>query len=89
MDGEEFIILMPDTDHNSAYQTMERLRDIVDETPLDTVDNVDILVTISAGIVNWNGDDTSDIHTLLDRADKALYISKETGRNRVTVWKET
>jgi len=87
--GEEFVIIMPDTDHASAYQTMERLRTIVEETPMVTSGNTDVFITISVGTVSWHGHGSSDIYTLLDRADKALYTSKATGRNRVTAWKET
>jgi PleD family two-component response regulator len=49
----------------------------------------DIFITISAGIAIWNGQEQIDIPTLLDRADQALYKSKQTGRNKVTIWKES
>ena len=87
--GEEFIILMPDTDSNSAYQTMERLRAFVESTCMATYDDQDIYVTISAGIITWNGQGDLDFHTLLNRADQALYTSKQAGRNKATIWKKT
>jgi diguanylate cyclase (GGDEF)-like protein/PAS domain S-box-containing protein len=87
--GEEFIILMPDTGHESAHQTMERLLATVETTPLVFIDDTQVFATISAGIVTWEGQGTSDIYDLLDRADQALYSSKENGRNRITNWKGT
>jgi diguanylate cyclase (GGDEF)-like protein/PAS domain S-box-containing protein len=87
--GEEFIILMPDTDFDSAYQSIERLRTKIVETPLAITEAKDIFITISAGIAIWNGQEQIDIPTLLDRADQALYKSKQTGRNKVTIWKES
>jgi len=87
--GEEFVILMPDTNTESAYQTMERLRTTIENTSLTRHENTELSITISAGIVIWNGEGTLEIRALLSRADQALYTSKETGRNRVTVWKET
>lgn len=87
--GEEFIILMPDTDSDSAYQTTERLKSFVENTRMTTYNDQDIFVTISAGIATWNGQGDLNIHTLLDRADQALYTSKQTGRNKTTIWKES
>lgn len=87
--GEEFVIIMPDTNSESAYQTIERLRITIEKTHLATHEDKDIFITISAGIVIWNGRDPLDFRSLLYRADQALYTSKETGRNRVTVWKES
>jgi len=86
--GEEFVILMPDADQISAHRTMERLRKTVEKTPLANYENTDILVTISAGIATWMGEESTIFHILLEQADQALYTSKETGRNRVTVWKQ-
>ncbi|HKJ37417.1 MAG TPA: diguanylate cyclase [Anaerolineales bacterium] len=87
--GEEFVVLMPDADAQSAHQTIERLRTIVETTPLANSENPDLFVTISAGIVTWDGKESLDIQTLLARADEALYTSKQTGRNKVTIWKHT
>jgi diguanylate cyclase (GGDEF)-like protein/PAS domain S-box-containing protein len=84
--GEEFIILMPDTDSISALDSAERLRQIVKDMPVTIGDDMDISVTISMGIACRNNISQMDINDLLDRADQALYESKEAGRNRVTLW---
>jgi len=86
--GEEFVILMPDTDANSAYQSMERLRTTVEKTSLGKHEDRNLLITISLGIVVWDGEGSLDIRALLSRADQALYTSKESGRNRTTIWKK-
>jgi diguanylate cyclase (GGDEF)-like protein/PAS domain S-box-containing protein len=86
--GEEFIVLMPDTDSDSAHQTMERLRTALEKTPLATYEAKDIYVTISAGIAICDGHESVDIPTLLERADQALYTSKQAGRNKTTIWRE-
>ncbi len=86
--GEEFVILMPDTDSKSAQETAERLREMVAEKPMTTSGETDVSVTISMGIANWDYKNPLEINALLDRADQALYQSKEAGRNRVIVWGE-
>ena len=84
--GEEFVILMPDTGQDSAFQSMERLRMIIQEAPMAASEGADIFVTVSMGIAEMDAQDTTDIQTILEHADRALYTSKESGRNRVTVW---
>jgi len=86
--GEEFIILMPDADHKSAHQSIDRLRTTVAETHLATYENAPVSVTLSAGIATWKGNDPSKIRDLLKRADQALYRSKQNGRNRITIWEQ-
>ncbi|MDX1378228.1 MAG: diguanylate cyclase [Anaerolineales bacterium] len=87
--GEEFIILMPDTSADSAHQTTERLRTALEETPLAIYEDKEIFVTISAGIAVCDGHESVDVSTLLERADQALYTSKQSGRNKTTIWKES
>lgn len=80
--GEEFVIIMPDTDLTHAYQVGERLRACVaaDDFVLD--DGQSIRVTASVGIGTLESpDDTPE--TMFKRADCALYIAKRRGRNRV------
>ncbi len=80
--GEEFVIIMPDTDVARAYQVGERLRACVasDEFPIG--DGQSIRVTASVGIGTLERqDDTPE--TIFKRADTALYSAKRRGRNRV------
>ena len=81
--GEEFVVVMPDTDAGYAYTVAERLRQSIELTafPISRAPNK-INVTASIGIAssNGNGDDSDK---LLHRADQALYRAKREGRNRV------
>ena len=61
---------------------------MVEQEPLAGSDETEIHITISAGIASWNGKEVISINELIDRADHALYQSKETGRNKVTAWRQ-
>lgn len=78
--GEEFAILLLDTDYAGSHVTAERLRDKVANTVIKTRDN-ELKVTISIGAVTFWGD-LKTIDFRLRHADKALYRAKNLGRNR-------
>jgi diguanylate cyclase len=78
--GEEFLIVLPDTDLASAVEAMQRLqRDLTKKFFLHN--NERILVTFSAGVA-LRGEE-EDAEDLIGRADKAMYKAKQTGKNRV------
>jgi two-component system, cell cycle response regulator len=81
--GEEFVVVMPDTDMNFAYMVAERLRQAVADAPFHiSTEPGQLPVTISIGVTCSEGtNDTAE--GLLKRADKALYRAKRDGRNRV------
>jgi two-component system cell cycle response regulator len=80
--GEEFLLVMPDTDAEYASSVAERLRSDVEKSPFVTNLSDEIPVTVSIGIAEWQGRaDTPD--ALVKRADQALYAAKRAGRNRV------
>lgn len=82
--GEEFLIIMPDTDMGRAYQVAERLRAHIAAETFQVNPEQRIRVTASVGIATLErAEDTPDI--LLKRADNALYAAKRNGRNRVVV----
>lgn len=84
--GEEFVLLLPHTHQGDARMLAERLRRTVEQTPvlITTSDDgyQELRVTISIGLscMRQEGDNCCD---MLERADKALYQAKQTGRNRV------
>lgn len=78
--GEEFVVIMPDTDEPSAFKAMDKVRQFVSECPFN-FNNERIVVTVSIGVAQFNGDDTPE--ACFERADKALYQAKHGGRNRV------
>jgi diguanylate cyclase (GGDEF)-like protein len=83
--GEEFIVLMPETDCEDAAISAERIRKLVESTPM-TKGGVDVRITISIGIACWDGNGEMSLDSLLAHADFALYQSKESGRNLVSIW---
>lgn len=82
--GEEFIILMPDADEKIAYAIAERLRKKTEKTIYPSK-NYPVKLTISLGIARWGRSDMS-LETLIANADKALYNSKNFGRNKTSTW---
>jgi two-component system cell cycle response regulator len=81
--GEEFVVVMPDTDMELCWTVAERLRKSAEETPFAiSREPHQIHVTVSIGIAgSESGADTAE--ALLHRADQALYRAKREGRNRV------
>ena len=80
--GEEFAIILPQTDGANAFEVAERLRKTVADTGVVLQQGLPIHFTISIGVVALHGSNTN-IEILLNQADKALYEAKHTGRNRV------
>jgi len=80
--GEEFVILLPETDRNEAEEVSERLRHTVELQPFIMEDN-EISYTISIGAVTLIPDQNTTIDLMFNCTDKALYRAKESGRNRV------
>ena len=82
--GEEFAVLLPDTDLAGGMTVAEQIRATVEGGRLVKTDTREVIdsVTVSAGVACWRSGQTA--HELIGRADRALYQSKESGRNRVT-----
>jgi len=84
--GEEFVILLPETDLSEARHIAERLRRTLEHTPIHT-DAGPLRVTISIGALSHpTSDDDLPVHKLVQRADQAMYLAKRSGRNRVIEW---
>ncbi len=86
--GEEFVILMPETDDAAALNGANRMREAVESTPF-IIDDAGgtIQKTISIGVANIHPDgDSAD--AIMKRADEALYGAKHGGRNQVKVAKQ-
>ncbi len=83
--GEEFVVVLPDTDEAGAMEVLERIRQSVQNLGIaHEGSNVAGVVTISGGVAVLDdfNDDTSP-KALLKAADRALYAAKSSGRNRV------
>ncbi len=81
--GEEFCILLPETDISKATELAERLRIIVQELRIRK-----LAVTVSLGISSLDAGPRTP-QELLDQADKSLFIAKRSGRNRVVCYDST
>ncbi|WP_293625835.1 diguanylate cyclase [Salinisphaera sp.] len=77
--GEEFVLLLPNTDANAAMTTAQRLLETIRGAGC-TVDGTAVPLTVSAGLATTQGDES--IETLIDRADQALYEAKANGRDQ-------
>ena len=76
--GEEFVMILIGTDATHASQTADKIRAGI-ETMGFHFHNKPVAVTASCGITTFRGDDTPE--TIFDRADRALYRAKDSGRN--------
>ena len=80
--GEEFAVLLPETDKDKAIEVADRLRENISNAVINFADGIDIQLSVSIGVTHLCEKETS-LDKLLILADKALYEAKETGRNKV------
>lgn len=80
--GEEFTMLLPNTDSKAALVVANQLRQTIEKTGFNA-SGTSVAITISCGITEFIENDTDE--TAFDRADQALYQAKEEGRNRCCV----
>ncbi|MCM1002204.1 PleD family two-component system response regulator [Wolbachia pipientis] len=82
--GEEFVVVMPDTNISDAYTVAERIREIIATEPFVlSGENTTHSVTVSIGIAEMQKPDLDNIKKFIVRADRYLYKAKNSGRNRV------
>nr|WP_321483115.1 sensor domain-containing diguanylate cyclase [uncultured Cohaesibacter sp.] len=79
--GEQFTILLPQTEITDAYKIAERIRTAIANTPTHYCNN-DIFITTSFGVASINTSNVYSVTELLRVADKCLYQAKSKGRNR-------
>lgn len=82
--GEEFSILLPDTSKTKCLKAAERLRDLLDTTPIVLGNNVQLEIKVSVGVSIIKSSDTC-FQDLYSRSDIALYKAKSIGRNQVYI----
>jgi len=82
--GEEFVIIMPNTELNNASKFAERLRNKIAELEIN-IDQKQISVTVSIGVSQWQSDFFVNAETFIAHADKSLYQAKNSGRNKVVI----
>ena len=80
--GEEFVVLMPNSEIRAAMHGAERLRKAIEDNPL-VHEGAAVPITISGGAAETQREVTQDAQALLRAADVALYNAKNLGRNRI------
>jgi diguanylate cyclase (GGDEF)-like protein len=87
--GEEFVIVLPDTDAAAAHRALERCRIALAASDVKLEESTATLhITASFGVYCARVDDASSVPQLMARADEALYVAKRDGRNRLAFWGE-
>ena len=84
--GDEFIVLLPETNNKGALEMAERIRKAVEISRFD-VRSAHASITVSLGIASYP-EDGGNLDVILDKADKAMYRAKQRGRNRVVAYAE-
>lgn len=84
--GEEFLILLPNTDLIQAAEVAERCRTLLTRQQVRCDDGHMMRVSSSFGVASADGVQRPDVMELVNQADKALYWAKEAGRNRVKIY---
>ena len=83
--GEEFVVLMPETDIVSGHKIAERLLHLTQGVSISS-DKIEFGFTISIGLAERSQTNARTLDQLIDHADSALYNAKQSGRNRVEVY---
>ena len=82
--GEEFVIIMPNTELGNAEKFAERLCDKIAQLEIN-IANQKISMTVSIGVSQWKNEHFTSAETFVAHADKSLYQAKNSGRNKVVV----
>jgi diguanylate cyclase (GGDEF)-like protein len=83
--GEEFVVVLPQTDLEGALVVAEKLRQAVAAVPIGTEGGgIKVTMSVGAAALSCLADGEQQLDDLMDLADRALYASKQRGRNRVT-----
>lgn len=82
--GEEFLISLPDADLEEGHRIIERIREQLASLSHEADSGLMFPVTVSFGLTLLDPD--APVEQSLDRADKALYSAKRSGRNRTVIW---
>jgi len=82
--GEEFVVMLCDTPIATAHKIAERIRTSIENLDI-LYDGKHLTLTLSIGVAQFKPHVDTTAKNLVDRADKALYNSKQTGRNKVSI----
>ena len=82
--GEEFTIILPETDGEKAFTVAERIRSEIENEKFSPEPEAGVSKTISIGLTQFHPGER--VSKLVERADKAMYMSKQKGRNKITTF---
>jgi diguanylate cyclase (GGDEF)-like protein len=80
--GEEFLVVLPETNINTSMMVAERLRKVIADKPIIVGEDFELHVTASLGVAQRD-ENTTTLEMLITRADQAMYVAKHKGRNCV------
>jgi len=83
--GEEFVLIIDKTDHNAAMESVDRIRQAIQDMTFRTTDGTEVKTSMSFGIASYPHH-AREMGDLIKRADEALYSAKRNGRNRVEIF---
>ncbi|MCL2175914.1 MAG: diguanylate cyclase [Treponema sp.] len=81
--GEEFIVLLPNTPLEGAMDVAENIRVNVENSSIKIVDGTNLKITVSIGVTSITPAQNSSTEMFIAKADRAMYMAKEAGRNKV------
>jgi diguanylate cyclase (GGDEF)-like protein len=84
--GEEFVLILPETDQESALQVACKIHDSIRACSFGTAARP-FEITVSIGVSSTSARFYSDWHELVNDADRALYQAKHSGKDRVEIWR--
>ncbi len=85
--GEEFVVLLSDTDGFGAWTAAHKIVKALEATPIGD-ENRKVIISVSIGICSYPDSGRSEVAALIDAADESMYQSKKEGRNRITVFQK-
>jgi len=83
--GEEFIILLPDTDERGVFAIAEKIRAAIEQSEIPIQRDKTIKITVSVGVATCNKGIDMNLENIIKRADAAMYVSKGSGKNRISI----
>jgi diguanylate cyclase (GGDEF)-like protein len=83
--GEEFVLVLPETDQDSALQVASKIHEAIRSCAFGTTARPYTL-TVSIGVSSTSARFYTDWHEMVDDADQALYLAKNTGKDRIETW---
>jgi diguanylate cyclase (GGDEF)-like protein len=83
--GEEFVLILPETDQESALQVAAKIHEAIRSSSFGTTSR-SFKLTVSIGVSSTSSRAYPNWREMLDHADRALYLAKNSGKDRIEIW---